>query len=278
MTPLLLLLLPNPPLDLLPRQNRKRILGEDVAGAAPHRRRGNQVLKGVKHGHQVPGLHQRGRQHRHHHRGADQQQLQKGVQLADLGRLDLGRRQGEIPVAAHRLGRGQADPADVDGRQRQADVAGQDEGDEPGGEAALEGERDGGDGHERLVRHRVDDGADHGLGVVSPGQVAVDQVGEAGVEEETACDQGLGGEDEVAYRGRGEEAAEGEAVGEVPDLFVGGQAAAGFEGGEDLGADGWSFWCRCWWWRWAGKGGFVSALSFQEERIFSGGIRSMTRD
>jgi hypothetical protein len=62
----------------------------------------------------------------------------------------------------------------------------------------LHGQRDDGDSHERLVGHGVDDGADHGLLVEAAGEVAVDEVGDAGVEEEGERDGGLRGEDEVA--------------------------------------------------------------------------------
>ena len=83
-------------------------------------------------------------------------------------------------------------------------------------------ERDGADRHERFVGHGVDHSADDGGLVEAAGEVAVDQIGDAGVGEEAEGGEGLGGEDEVADGGGGEEAREGEDVGDGVDVFVAG--------------------------------------------------------
>ena len=85
----------------------------------------------------------------------------------------------------------------------------------------LDGERDDGDGHERLVRHGVDDGADDRLLREAPRDVAVEAVSDCGIGEEAQRGHGLRRQDEVAdQRCRGE-AREGQDVGDGPDIFVG---------------------------------------------------------
>ena len=178
----LLLLLPN----LLLIQNLHRVLIPDVAQPTPHGRRAHKITPPFKHAAEVPRFHNgrdRFPQHRERHRRTDKQQLQQGVDLADLRGPNLRRRQREVPVAGEGFRFRQRDPAEVDGGAGQQDVAADDDGGEPEGDGGLDGEGDDGDGHEEFVGHGVDDGADDGGLVEAAGEVAVDRVGEAGVEE-----------------------------------------------------------------------------------------------
>ena len=91
------------------------------------------------------------------------------------------------------------------------------------GEGAFDGQTDGQDSHECLVGHRVDDGSDDGLQFPSSSNVAVDEVGDGRVGEETDGPGVLVVQDEVADDGGGDETGEGEDVRDGVDVFVGGQ-------------------------------------------------------
>ena len=95
--------------------------------------------------------------------------------------------------------------------------------------------------------------------VEAAGEVAVDEVGDAGVEEEGEGEGGLRGEDQVADGRGGGEAREGEQVREVPYMLVG--HPAGLEAGENLGAERWSGS-----WRRAGIGSCQRRLGWQKTR------------
>ena len=73
----------------------------------------------------------------------------------------------------------------------------------------LDCECDNGDRHQEFVGHGVDDRTDDSGLLVASGEVAVDGVGDAGVEEKGQREGRLGGEDGVADSGSGEEAREG---------------------------------------------------------------------
>lgn len=87
-------------------------------------------------------------------------------------------------------------------------------------DGAVDGQTGDTDGHQQLIGHGVDDGADHRLEVVPPGDVTVDEVGDAGVRE-----QGQGGpvvvvHEEVPYERSGDQPREGENVGDGVDVLV----------------------------------------------------------
>jgi hypothetical protein len=71
------------------------------------------------------------RHHRQADRGSDKDQLQSSVDLGDLGGLHLSRGKGEIPIASHRLWRRQGDPAIVDSRDSQTNIATEDDDGQP---------------------------------------------------------------------------------------------------------------------------------------------------
>lgn len=73
----------------------------------------------------------------------------------------------------------------------------------------LDCEANDGNGHEQLVGHRVDNGADDGSLLVAPREVAVYGVGDARIEEERQCEGGLVGQNGIADGWGGEEACEG---------------------------------------------------------------------
>lgn len=76
------------------------------------------------------------------------------------------------------------------------------------------------DGHQQLIGHRVDDRPDNRLQAVSPGDIPVDQIGDACVGEQRQGDAVLVVDEEVAnQRGHGQ-AGEGEDVRDGVDVFV----------------------------------------------------------
>ena len=99
--------------------------------------------------------------------------------------MHLRARQAEVPVPAHGLGRREGDPAPPDRADGQSDIAAEDRDNEPPGELAREAEGDGADRHERFVGHGVDHRADDGGLLEAAREVAVNQVGDAGVGEQT---------------------------------------------------------------------------------------------
>ena len=117
--------------------------------------------------------------------------------------------QAEVPVPREGLRRWQRDVPEVDGADRERDVAADDHDGQPRGNGVLDCERDDRDGHQQFVGHGVDDGADDSGLIVAAGEVAVDRVGDAGVEEEGEGEGGLRGEDGVADGWGGDEACEG---------------------------------------------------------------------
>lgn len=211
----------HPLINLLPCQDLHRILGVQIARPTPHRRACNKVLKHLEALVQVPGCNHSLRQHRHRHPCSHQQQLQERIPLTDFCRPDLRTRQAKVPIPRHGLGRREADPTVVEGCKGERDVAAEDDDGEPGRDDVLDGERDHRDGHEGLIGHWVDDGADDGLLVETPRDVAVEAVGDSGIGEEGEGVDGLAGKDEVAdQRSRGK-TGEGEDVGDGPNVFVG---------------------------------------------------------
>ena len=157
-------------LSLLGCQDFDRIGIPEVARPAPHRRRRDQILPAFEDALQIPvASHENTWQDGQDHRRAHQTQLQEGVDLTDLRRPDLRTRQAEIPVSPHRLRRRQTDPAEVDCRDSQSDIAPENDDGKPDRKDVSNGQADDGDGHEELIGHRVDDCADDGLGVVAAG-------------------------------------------------------------------------------------------------------------
>lgn len=73
--------------------------------------------------------------------------------------------------------------------------------------------------HQGLVGHGVDHASHDALLVPAASEVAVEEIGDAGVAEQQDGGEVLVLEDEVADEGRGEEAREGEEIGERVDVF-----------------------------------------------------------
>jgi hypothetical protein len=96
-------------------------------------------------------------------------------------------------------------------------------------EGALDGETHGQYGHEDFVGHGVDDGADDRLLVPAPGDVAINKICETGVGKEPDSPGMVVVQDEVADDGRGNEAGEGEDVGNGVDVLVRGELGQDFE-------------------------------------------------
>lgn len=80
---------------------------------------------------QMPGTNNCLRNHGESDRATHKDQLQSRVDLRDLSGLHLGRRKRKVPVPGHRLGRRQRDPAVVDGRDGQTDIATENDNSEP---------------------------------------------------------------------------------------------------------------------------------------------------
>ncbi len=165
-------------------------------------------------------MHQTFRQDGQYHRVPNQEQLQKCIDLGVLGRMHLCAGQTEVPVPRHRLGWGQGYPAEIDGGYGQADVSAENYRGEPQRQRAVDREADDGDGHKSLVGHGVDHRADYCRGVEAPGEIAVDKVRYARVEEERYGGERLRGQDEVAHCWSGDEPCEGQDVGERVDVLV----------------------------------------------------------
>lgn len=102
------------------------------------------------------------------------------------------------------------------------------------GQGGLDSQAHRHDRHQCLVGHRVDHRPHDRLQIPFPRDPAIDQVGDAGVDEEHEGRQMLLVDDEVADDGGGEQAREGEDVGEGVDVFV------GVEGGEQAHGDSWA--------------------------------------
>ena len=77
--------------------------------------------------------------------------------------------------------------------------------------------------HQGLIRHRIDDRPHHRLQLEAPGNPSVDEIGDAGIGEEAHGPGVLVVQDEIADDGGGEEAGEGEEVGDGVDVFVRGE-------------------------------------------------------
>ena len=104
-------------------------------------------------------------------------------------------------------------------------------------EGSLDGKTHGQDRHERFVGHGVDDRPDYSLEIPSPGNPPVEQVGDSGVRKQPDGPGMVVVQDEVAYHGSGDEAREGQDVGEGVNVLVGREL---FEGTKDglLGIQG----------------------------------------
>lgn len=174
---------PLPLLALLTSQDLHGLSVPYITESTPQRRARDKIAPALKHTGQIPRGDDRLRQDRQEHRIADEQQLQERVDLADLRRMDLGTGQAEVPVSRERLGRRQADPAEVDRGDGERDVAAQDDHAQPQRQHRLDCQADHRDGHQGLVGHRVDHSAHHRLRVVPPRQVPVHRVRHARVEE-----------------------------------------------------------------------------------------------
>lgn len=92
--------------------------------------------------------------------------------------------------------------------------------DGPTGQSGLYGQANRHDRHQSLVSHWIYDRPHDGLQLPSPRDPSVDQVRDAGVYEESEGGQMLFMDDEVADDGGGEQAREGEDVGERVYVFV----------------------------------------------------------
>lgn len=182
------------------------------------------------HHHQTPRQIQR-RHNRRHSRQPHQPQLQRGIILANRRRPDLRTGQRKVPIPRHRLRRRQRDPAEVQSRNSQRHVPPQDNDGQPDGQQPLGRQRHGKHRHERLVGHGVDDGSYHGALVPSPRDPAVQKVGHARVGEETEGPGVMVVQDAVADEGGGDEAREGQPVGDGVDVFALGDGAGLREGG-----------------------------------------------
>lgn len=187
---------PRPPLAV---QKHNGIPSKQITRTTPHRRARDQQHPPLKHTLQIPRRNQRLRHHGQSHPTRNQQELQQGIDLADLCGPHLGAGQAEIPVSrAHAaVFRREADPAEVERGEGEGGVAAENEDGEPGGEDGDVPERDGRGGHEEFVGEGVEDGAENGVEVEAPREVAVEQVREAGVGEDGEGELRLRGDEEV---------------------------------------------------------------------------------
>ena len=85
---------------------------------------------------------------------------------------------------------------------------------------ALDGEANGKNSHERLIRHRIENSPDDGPQVPAPRDVPVDEVRDAGVDEEPRGPGVAVVHDEVADDRRGQEPREGEDVRQRVDVLA----------------------------------------------------------
>ena len=102
------------------------------------------------------------------------------------------------------------------------------------GQSGLYSQANGHDRHQGLVCHWINDGPHDRLQLPFPRYPSVDQVRDGGVDEENQGRQMLFMNDEIADDGGGEQAREGEDVGDRINVFM------GVEGGEQARGDQWT--------------------------------------
>lgn len=95
-------------------------------------------------------------------------------------------------------------------------------------QCSLYSQSDSQDGHEGLVCHGIDDGANHGLAVPPPRDPAVHHVRDAGVGEEAHSPGMVVFHDEVSHNGGGDESGEGQGIGDRVYVFAENRFAGGF--------------------------------------------------
>lgn len=87
-------------------------------------------------------------------------------------------------------------------------------------DGALDGQRDGQDDHQCLVSHGIDDAPRDGLELPFPRQPAVDQIRDACIRKEAQRPCVVVVQQQIGGGRRGEQAGDGQEVGQVVDVLV----------------------------------------------------------